>query len=207
MFHYFHWTIKQFGDQTYIVNDTHGIQIHYKKPVIARIDSDETIQDTTNNKKSNSQQPVACGVFIHPHIDDNHKTIRYYAFDTHEQKNIFENLLKITGIGPKTAFHIAQLDQESMKSAIKELDVKFFQNIPGIWPKSAKKILLELKDSIKQDELVKLAVDEKLLKKISSTLKWLGYEAKKIHYILHKYNKPISEENLSEVIKWIIKHI
>jgi Holliday junction DNA helicase RuvA len=58
-----------------------------------------------------------------------------------------------------------------MKTAIKDLDVKFFQNIPGIGPKSAKKILLELKDSIKQDDLVKLAIDDKLLKKITTTLK------------------------------------
>lgn len=184
MFHYFQGTIQTFGDKIYIINDHNGIQIHYHW----------TIKTKT-------------AVFLHPHIDDNHKTIRYYAFDTHDQKEIFENLLKINGIGPKTAFHIAQLDQTAMKTAIKDLDVKFFQNIPGIGPKSAKKILLELKDSIKQDDLVKLAIDDKLLKKITTTLKWLGYESKKVHHMLQKYDHPITEESIQEVIKWIIKHI
>ncbi len=201
MFHYFQGTIQTFGDKTYIINDYHGIQIHYH-PVIAS-ENDAVIQD----KKAKSQQLRVNSLFIYPYTDDNHKTIRYYAFDTHAQKDIFENLLKIAGIGPKTAFHIAQLDQEAMKTAIKELDVKFFQNIPGIWPKSAKKILLELKDSIKQDDLQKLAIDEKLLKKITTTLKWLGYDSKKIHHVLHKYEKPITEETLGEVVKWIIKQI
>lgn len=186
MFHYFHWVIKQFDDKTYIINDTHGIQVHYKP-------------------EWRHTWPV--WLFVHPHIDDNHKTIRYYAFDTHKQKHIFENLLKIAGIWPKTAFHIAQIPQKDIQQATQDLNVKFFQNIPGIWPKSAKKILLELKDSIKQDDLQKLAIDDKLLKKITATLKGLGYEAKKIHHVLHKYDKPITEDNLSEVVKWIIKHI
>jgi holliday junction DNA helicase RuvA len=186
MFHYFHWSIQQFGDQTYIINDTHGIQIHYK---------------------SGANHKGVRWLFIHPHIDDNHKTIRYYGFDTHEQKHIFENLLKISGIWPKTAFHIAQIPQKDIQQATQDLNIKFFQNIPGIGPKSAKKILLELKDSIKQDDLQKLAIDDKLLKKITTTLKWLGYEAKKINEVLHKYDKPITEDNLSEVVKWIIKQI
>jgi len=146
-------------------------------------------------------------LFLHPHIDDNNKTIRYYAFDTHDQKEIFENLLKINGIGPKTAFHIAQIPQKDIQEAIKDLNVKFFQNIPGIGPKSAKKILLELKDTIKQDDLIKLSIDEKLLKKIVATLKSLGYEAHKINHVLQKYENPINEETLQEVIKWVIKHI
>jgi Holliday junction DNA helicase RuvA len=54
-------------------------------------------------------------------------------------------MLKISGIGPKTAFQIVQLPKESLENAIKTLDAKFFQAIPGIGPKSAKKILLELK--------------------------------------------------------------
>lgn len=186
MFHHFTGKVVQYGDIYYIINDFSGIQIHY-------------------TPQSISQSEIS--LFIHPHIDDNHKTIRYYAFDTHDQKIIFENLLKINGIWPKTAFHIAQMPESDIQKAVQELNVKFFQNIPGIWPKSAKKILLELKDSIKQDELQKLAIDEKLLKKITSTLKWLGYESKKIHHILHKYEHPITQDNLSEVVKRIIKHI
>lgn len=186
MFHHFTGQVKQFWEKCYIINSFAGIQIHY------------TPTQTTKGEIS---------LFIHPYIDDSHKTVRYYAFDTHDQKIVFENLLKINGIWPKTAFHIAQTPEKDIQKAVQELNVKFFQNIPGIWPKSAKKILLELKDTIKQDELQKLAIDDKLLKKITTTLKGLGYEVKKIHHVLHKYEHPITEENLSEVVKWIIKHI
>jgi len=217
MFHYFQGIIKTFGDEIYIINEQAGIQIHYKNPVITKktkwdnivIPASEPGSSSDNSKILNQVQDdiVARSLFLHPYIDENHKTIRYYAFDTHTQKQVFEKLIKITGIGPKTGFHIAQIPEKDIQKAIKELNIKFFQNIPGIWPKSAKKILFELKDTIKQADLKKLAVDDKLLKKITSTLKWLGYEARKINDILHKYDKPITEDNLGEVIKWIIKEI
>jgi Holliday junction resolvasome RuvABC DNA-binding subunit len=45
--------------------------------------------------------------FLFPYINENQKTIEYYAFDTQQQKERFTGLLKISGIGLKTAFHIA----------------------------------------------------------------------------------------------------
>ncbi len=206
MFHYFQGTIKTFGDETYIINEQAGIQIYYQ-PTTPSSWANAKDSAAQKNQKASGQELRARSLFLHPYIDDNNKTIRYYAFDKHTQKQVFTNLTKITGIGPKTAFHIAQIPQKDIQQAIKDLNVKFFQNIPWIGPKSAKKILFELKDTIKHDDLQRLAIDEKLLKKITTTLKSLGYEAKKVNTTLHKYNKPITEDTLSDVIKWMIKHI
>jgi Holliday junction resolvasome RuvABC DNA-binding subunit len=49
--------------------------------------------------------------------------------------------------------------------------VKFFQAIPGIGPKSAKKILLELKDSFNAEDMQRLDLDQKLYKDIVKSLK------------------------------------
>jgi Holliday junction resolvasome RuvABC DNA-binding subunit len=65
-------------------------------------------------------------------LDDNKKTIIYFAFDTVEQKQLFESLLKINGIGTKTAFTIAQYGKSALKKAVQTMDIKFFQAIPGI---------------------------------------------------------------------------
>jgi Holliday junction resolvasome RuvABC DNA-binding subunit len=51
------------------------------------------------------------------------------------------------------------------------LDVKFFQAIPGIGPKSAKKILLELKGTFDVQDVQTMDVDQKLYKDIVKSLK------------------------------------
>ena len=142
--------------------------------------------------------------FLYPYIDDNRKTVIYYAFDTAGQKVVFEDMLKISGIGPKTAFQIVQLPTESLQNAIKTLDAKFFQSIPWIGPKSAKKILLELKGSFNFEEVQKIDMDQKLYKDIIKSLKNFGYDTDKLKTILQTYPDKITKENMSEVIKWII---
>lgn len=115
MFHYFVGKIRHLGGETLLNNDMLGIQVHY----LGKRDQGE--------------------FFLYPYIDDNKKTIFYYCFDTIDQKAMFENLLKINGVWPKTAFQISQLPKENLQQALKNVDVKFFQAIPWIWPKSAKK--------------------------------------------------------------------
>ena len=83
--------------------------------------------------------------FLYPYLDEQKKSVFYFAFDIFEQKEAFEQMLKISGVGPKTAFQIVQIPVEELARAIEQLDTKLFQSIPGIGPKLAKKIILELK--------------------------------------------------------------
>lgn len=83
--------------------------------------------------------------FLYPYLDEQKKSVFYFAFDIFEQKESFEQMLKISGVGPKTAFQIVQIPVEELARAIEQLDTKLFQSIPGIGPKLAKKIILELK--------------------------------------------------------------
>lgn len=106
MFHCFTGKIRHIGGETLLQNDMFGIQIHY----IGKQNQGE--------------------FFLYPYIDDNKKTILYYAFDSMDQKIMFEKLLKVSGVGPKTAFQISQLPKENLQTALKNVDVKFFQDIP-----------------------------------------------------------------------------
>ena len=183
MFHYFRWDIKNFWNKKYLINDTLGIQVHY----------------LWSQKKWE--------YFLYPYLDDNKKSVFYYCFDNAEQKEMFEDTLKISWIWPKTAFQIVQLPKSDLQKAIKTLDTKYFQSIPWIGPKSAKKILLELKGNFDIDDLQKLDIDQKLYKSIVSSLKWFWYPADTIKKTLQKYEGKITKENISTVIKWIISNI
>jgi Holliday junction resolvasome RuvABC DNA-binding subunit len=183
MFHYFVGKIRHLGGETLLTNDMLGIQVHY----------------LWNQNQGE--------FFLYPYLDDNKKTVFYYCFDTIEQKVLFESLLKINGVWPKTAFQISQLPQANIQQALKNVDVKFFQAIPWIGPKSAKKILLQLKGTFDVEDMQRMDIDQKLYKNIVTSLKWFGYSADTIKSTLQKYEGTVTKDNMSEVIKWIISQM
>ena len=99
---------------------------------------------------------------------------------------------------------ISGYDAQELKNAVQAMDTKFFQSIPGIGPKSAKKLILELKDHIDLKQISAMDIDQKLSKTIIKSLKGLGYETKQIKETLGKYQGNITEQNMGEVIKRVI---
>ena len=160
MLHYFQWKIEKKGWITLLIHDFIGIQVFYAW------------------RKSEWE------FYLFPFYDENKRTVQYFAFDTLEQKQLFE-----------------------ISNAVKDMDVKFFQSIPWIWPKWAKKILLELKDSLKANELASLDVDQKLFKDIVKSMRWLWYEAESVKKVLLTYKEPITKEKMPEIIKRIISQL
>lgn len=183
MFHYFVGKICHQGDETLLNNDMFGIQVYYL------------------GKKDQGE------FFLYPYLDDNKKTVFYYCFDTIDQKMMFENLLKINGVWPKTAFQISKLPKANLQQALKNVDVKFFQSIPWIGLKSAKKIVLQLRGTFDVDDIQKMDIDQKLYKNIVSSLKGFGYSTEQIKSTFQQYKGTVTKENVPEVIKRIISQI
>lgn len=183
MFHYFQWKIEKKAGIIILIHDFIGIQISY------------------------AWKRTQWEFYLFPFYDENKRTLQYFAFDTLEQKQLFEQFIKVNGIWSKTAFQLAQTPQEEISDAVKNMDVKFFQSIPWVWPKWAKKILLELKDSLSANELSSLDVDQKLFKDIVKSMRWLWYEAESVKKVLLTYKEPITREKMPEIIKRIISQI
>lgn len=183
MLHYFHGVIHHHGTTKILKNDFFGIQISYA------------------GKQKEGE------FFLYPHLDENRKTILYFAFDTIEQKQLFEELLKISGVWTKTAFIISQYGKDEINKALQTMDVKFFQAIPGIGPKSAKKILLELKGSINLQQVSAIEGEQKLFKDIVKSLKNFGYDSETVKALLSKYEGSITKDNTGEVIKRVISQM
>ena len=76
-----------------------------------------------------------------------------YGFLTKDDLAIFRQLITVNGIGPKGALGILSgLTADELRFAILAEDSKAISKAPGIGPKTASKIILELKDKIKLDE-------------------------------------------------------
>ena len=130
--------------------------------------------------------------------------ISIFGFNTLEELKMFELLLGVSGVGAKTALTmLAVCEPSDFALAVISEDVKALTGIPGIGPKSAKRIILELKDKIKKEQeieniknqvenknsntKIKLAIenDDKLQEAISA-LQVLGYNKKEIEKSFEK---------------------
>ena len=94
-------------------------------------------------------------VTVHTYFKVREDDVSIYGFNTLEELKMFELLLGVSGIGAKTALSMLAVCQPSeFAIAIISEDVKTLTQIPGIGPKSAKRIILELKDKVKKEQQI-----------------------------------------------------
>jgi Holliday junction DNA helicase RuvA len=81
--------------------------------------------------------------------------LQLYGFATAEERELFELLLGVNGVGPKVALAIVSGSTPAdLRRAIARDDVKRFQAIPGIGLKTAQRVVLELKAKLPLTEIV-----------------------------------------------------
>lgn len=72
-----------------------------------------------------------------------------YGFPTRQEKAMFEKLIAISGVGPKAALSIlSAMTVQDIATALLSQDTKAFSKVNGIGPKTAGRIVLELKDKV-----------------------------------------------------------
>jgi len=84
---------------------------------------------------------------IHTHVRED--MLELYGFATPEERSIFQRLIGVSGIGPKTALAILSgLSAERLVEAISAEDRATLATIPGVGRKTAERIIVELKDRL-----------------------------------------------------------
>ena len=77
-----------------------------------------------------------------------------YGFSSMEELNLFQNLISISGVGPKAALAILSTHSvQDIVFIVISSDAKKLAQAPGIGPKLAQRIILELKDKMKDAEI------------------------------------------------------
>lgn len=76
-------------------------------------------------------------------------SMNLYGFVSSEDRDVFEKLLNVSGIGPRTAVAaLSVLSADDLRRAIHDQDVNTLQRIPGIGKKSAQRMVLEIGDKL-----------------------------------------------------------
>jgi Holliday junction DNA helicase RuvA len=106
--------------------------------------------DVTISVPTFSELPPAGGeVALHIHTHVREDQIALYGFLRPEEKQLFEKLITVSGIGPKLAITILSgMPADEMTGAIRRNDLARLTKIPGIGRKTAERMVLELRDKL-----------------------------------------------------------
>ena len=133
-----------------------------------------------------------------------------YGFKNESERNLFLMLISISGIGPKLAISILSwAELEELKSNIISGDIKSLTSIPGVGAKTAKRIVIELKDKLSKTITTELGFEDNFKSKISkdvlSALVGLGYNENIAKGVIKKINPTNTDKSIESLIKEALK--
>jgi len=112
---------------------------------VAGVGYDVTITIPTFSDLPAAGSEVALHIYTHVRED----AIALFGFLRAEEKQLFEKLIQVSGIGPKLAITILSgMPAAEMVSAIRAGDIARLTRIPGIGKKTAERMVLELRDKL-----------------------------------------------------------
>ena len=131
-------------------------------------------------------------------------SITLYGFITENDRNAFDTLITISGVGPRLALAIlSTFDAASLAAAVASEDVNAFKSVSGVGNRTANRILLELKG--KMEQTWSIPSDSSELDDVFDSLTALGYSTQEARAAIGS----ISAENLSieEKIRMALENI
>lgn len=112
---------------------------------------------------------------IHTHVRED--ALALFGFLHPQEKELFERLLTVSGIGPKLAMTVLSMAALEVVGAIRGNDVARLTKIPGVGKKTAERMILELKDKLDQfGAAAPVATTSAAEEDVISALVNLGYQ-------------------------------
>ena len=136
-----------------------------------------------------------------------------YGFLEFERRRLFTQLIGVSGIGPRTAINLlSNISVANFKENIIAEDVKSLSLIPGIGPKTAKRIILDIREKVTKDQSTTDGLDTSNINftydDIYTALSSLGYRKNQIDKAIKQLtNENSFDGNIEDVIKRILNII
>jgi Holliday junction DNA helicase RuvA len=140
-------------------------------------------------------------LFIFTYVKEDR--LELYGFETQEHLQLFELLLDVSGVGPKTALDIVDRDPERIVRAVQNAEVSFFKAVPRIGKKTAQKIILDLKSKLGSLRELSLGPRSDKERDVYETLTALGYEESEIGEIITELH--LEEVSVEQAVKQALK--
>jgi len=144
-------------------------------------------------------------ILTYLHVKEDGHTL--YGFAEETERSLFKLLISVSGIGPSTAqVLLSSMTANEVRQAIISEDLVAFKKVKGVGPKTAKRMILDLKDKIIKDAgdspLTTLPVNNTLRDEALSALVALGFQKIKVQKVL---NRVLKEEDGIDNVEGLIK--
>ena len=154
---------------------------------------------------------VALRVYTHVRED----ALQLYGFLTDLERQLFERLISISGIGPKLAIAVLSgMDPRDLVSAVQRADVARLTAIPGVGKKTAERIVLELKDRLAQIIVPaaagappEAAAPDRLRADLLSALQNLGYHRPQAEKAIESAVKSMTDPTFEQALKSALREL
>ncbi len=154
--------------------------------------------------------PTGASVKVYTHLHVREDILDLYGFTTRDEHNMFTMLLGVTGVGPKAALSVlSALSPASFALAVVTNDAKGITKAQGVGGKLAQRIILELKDKLKDKDIDHSAFSDDIFPtdakgsegEAVSALVVLGYSPREAQAAVNK----ASGEDVESIIKSALK--
>lgn len=146
-------------------------------------------------------------LFIYTNVKED--SITLFGFYSEAEKEMFELLISINGVGPKSALSLLSgISTNDLKQAIITSNVERMIAVPGIGRKTAERLILELKNKVRDIKEEGISPGKPSLQKEAvSALITLGYNIVYSEKAVNKILSELPESSLEELIKLSLKEL
>ena len=143
------------------------------------------------------------GISLHIYTSVKEDSITLFGFYTETEKEMFELLISVSGIGPKLALSVLSgIQVDDLKTAIEAGDISRIVAIPGVGRKTAERVVLELRIKVdKISEAESKGVSYSIKSEAISALTTLGYNYKQAETAVRNILNASKDISLEELIK------
>lgn len=145
---------------------------------------------------------------IYTWLSSNEDGMRLCGFLTKAEKELFELLIAVSGVGPKAALKILDtLSVDQFISAVIREEAKLISSAPGIGAKTAARIILDLKSKLKKISTPQVSENKfSSSDEAGSVLSGLGFSALEIDEKLKAASEAGVGDELEELVRYCVTH-
>lgn len=144
-------------------------------------------------------------LYLHTYLVVRQDALSLYGFSSTEQRELFSELIQVSGIGPRLALAVlSTLSIDTLRLAVANHQPEVLARVPGIGKKSAEKIIFQLKDRIAFAELEPGPASQ-LEDEVLSVLTALGYSMLEAQAAVRSLNDD-AEQPVEERVKQALRY-
>jgi Holliday junction DNA helicase RuvA len=156
--------------------------------------------------------PVGSQVELHVHTHVREDQLALFGFATPEELALFEQLIQVDGVGPRVGLAILSVASvEVLKRSILQDEVGPIRRAPGVGPRTAQKVIIDLKPKLEAEAVVlavpraaTLSADGEVPRQVETALRGLGFTAQQARQGLEAVDwaaRPDAQQALAAALK------